>query len=55
MWDILFGLGVGGALGASGYLAVYLAGKWLDYADGHSESRLTDRLNDAIERELFDI
>lgn len=26
--------------------------KWLDYADGHSESRLTDRLNDTLEREL---
>lgn len=34
------------------FLAFYLAGMWLDYADGHSESRLTDRLNDTLEREL---
>lgn len=26
--------------------------RWLDYLDGHSESRLTDRLNDTPEREL---
>lgn len=34
------------------FVGSYLASLWLDYADGHSESRLTDRLNETLEREL---
>lgn len=33
-------------------VGLHLSSKWIDYADGHSESRLTDRLNDTLEREL---
>lgn len=34
-------------------LVAYLAGIWIDYTDGRDDDRLTERLNDTLERELY--
>ena len=34
-------------------LAAYLAGIWIDYTDGRDDDRLTERLSDDLERELY--
>lgn len=34
-------------------LVAYLAGIWIDYTDGRDDDRLTERLNDDLERELY--
>lgn len=34
-------------------LVAYLAGIWIDYTDGRDDDRLTERLTDDLEHELY--
>ena len=41
------------ALSGFALLVAYLAGIWIDYTDGRDDDRLTERLSDDLERELY--